>query len=69
MSTSHITASYFIMSKRVTSAAVCLSSAAAHEDHPMHSKNRFVTDAAELGRNPLSKHHIQLEYKDEQADA
>ena len=25
--------------------------------------------AAELGRNPLSKHHIQPEYGDEQADA
>ena len=25
--------------------------------------------AAELGRNPLSKHQIQLEYRDEQADA
>ena len=25
--------------------------------------------AAELGRNPVSKHHIQLEYGDEQADA
>ena len=25
--------------------------------------------AAELGRNPVSKHHIQPEYEDEQADA
>ena len=25
--------------------------------------------AAELGRNPVSKHHIQPEYRDEQADA
>ena len=25
--------------------------------------------AAELGRNPVSKHHIQSEYGDEQADA
>ena len=25
--------------------------------------------AAELGRNPFSKHHIQSEYGDEQADA
>ena len=25
--------------------------------------------AAELGRNPVSKHQIQLEYGDEQADA
>ena len=25
--------------------------------------------AAELGRNPVSKHHIQPEYGDEQADA
>ena len=25
--------------------------------------------AAELGRNPVSKHKIQLEYGDEQADA
>ena len=24
---------------------------------------------AELGRNPVSKHHIQSEYVDEQADA
>ena len=24
---------------------------------------------AELGRNPVSKHHIQPEYEDEQADA
>ena len=26
-------------------------------------------DAAELGRNPVSKHQIQPEYEDEQADA
>ena len=25
--------------------------------------------AAELGRNPVSKHHIQPEYGDEQTDA
>ena len=25
--------------------------------------------AAELGRNPVSKHQIQAEYRDEQADA
>ena len=25
--------------------------------------------ASELGRNPVSKHHIQPEYRDEQADA
>ena len=25
--------------------------------------------AAELGRNPVSKHHLQPEYRDEQADA
>ena len=25
--------------------------------------------AAEIGRNPVSKHHIQPEYGDEQADA
>ena len=25
--------------------------------------------AAELGRNPVSKHHIEPEYEDEQADA
>ena len=25
--------------------------------------------AAELGRNPVSKHHIQPKYGDEQADA
>ena len=30
----------------------------------------FITDAAaELGRNPVSKHQIQPEYGDEQADA
>ena len=28
-----------------------------------------MDDAAELGRNPVSKHQIQLEYGDEQADA
>ena len=29
----------------------------------------FIMDAAELGRNPVSKHQIQPEYGDEQADA
>ena len=30
----------------------------------------FIKDAAaELGRNPVSKHQIQPEYGDEQADA
>ena len=28
-----------------------------------------MDDAAELGRNPVSKHQIQPEYGDEQADA
>ena len=29
----------------------------------------LVLSAAELGRNPVSKHQIQPEYGDEQADA
>ena len=29
----------------------------------------FMDAAAELGRNPVSKHQIQPEYGDEQADA
>ena len=34
------------------------------------SVHRFHMDAAaELGRNPVSKHQIQPEYGDEQADA
>ena len=31
--------------------------------------NKYVDVAAELGRNPVSKHQIQPEYGDEQADA
>ena len=32
--------------------------------------NKYMDDAAaELGRNPVSKHQIQPEYGDEQADA
>ena len=31
--------------------------------------NKEMDAAAELGRNPVSKHHIQPEYGDEQADA
>ena len=31
--------------------------------------NIIMDAAAELGRNPVSKHHIQPEYGDEQADA
>ena len=31
--------------------------------------NKYMDAAAELGRNPVSKHHIQPEYGDEQADA
>ena len=31
--------------------------------------NKQTDDAVELGRNPVSKHHIQPEYGDEQADA
>ena len=31
--------------------------------------NKSTDAAAELGRNPVSKHQIQLEYGDEQADA
>ena len=38
-----------------------------------HSKltvhKQAIIAAAELGRNPVSKHQIQLEYVDEQADA
>ena len=29
----------------------------------------YMDAAAELGRNPVSKHHIQPEYGDEKADA
>ena len=29
----------------------------------------YIYAAAELGRNPVSKHQIKLEYGDEQADA
>ena len=31
--------------------------------------NIYMGAAAELGRNPVSKHQIQLEFGDEQADA
>ena len=31
--------------------------------------NKYMDAAAELGRNPVSKHQIQLVYEDEQADA
>ena len=31
--------------------------------------NTYMDAAAELGRNPVSKHEIQPEYGDEQADA
>ena len=31
--------------------------------------NKQMDAAAELGRNPVSKHQIQPEYGDEQADA
>ena len=31
--------------------------------------NKYIDAAAELGRNPASKHHIQPEDGDEQADA
>ena len=30
--------------------------------------NKYMDAAAELGRNPVSKHQIQPEYGDEQAD-
>ena len=33
------------------------------------SLNEQMDAAAELGRNPVSMHHIQPEYGDEQADA
>ena len=31
--------------------------------------NKYMDAAAELGRNPVSKHQIQPEYGDEQAGA
>ena len=31
--------------------------------------NKYMDAAAKLGRNPVSKHQIQAEYEDEQADA
>ena len=31
--------------------------------------NKYMDAAAELGNNPVSKHQIQPEYGDEQADA
>ena len=31
--------------------------------------NKYMDAAAELGRNPVSKHQIHPEYRDEQADA
>ena len=36
---------------------------------PMAVRNILMDAAAELGRNPVSKHQIQPEYGDEQADA
>ena len=33
------------------------------------SKHLHAHTAAEIGRNPVSKHQIQPEYEDEQADA
>ena len=30
---------------------------------------KYMDAAAELGRNPISKHHIHPEYGDEEADA
>ena len=40
-------------------------------DHPMvvGGINKEMAAAAELGRNSVSKHQIQPEYRDEQADA
>ena len=39
-------------------------------DHDPMAYGGFIMDAAaELGRNPVSKHQIQPEYGDEQADA
>ena len=35
----------------------------------MAVSNKYMDAAAELGRNPVSKHQIQPEYGDEQADA
>ena len=40
----------------------------AHTD-PMAYGGFIMDAAAELGRNPVSKHQIQPEYGDEQADA
>ena len=34
-----------------------------------YSGTRYMDAAAELGRNPVSKHQIQPEYGDEQTDA
>ena len=31
--------------------------------------NKYMDAAAELGRNPVSKHQIQPEYRDEETDA
>ena len=31
--------------------------------------NKYMDAAAEQGRNPVSKHQVQPEYEDEQADA
>ena len=31
--------------------------------------NKYMDAPAELGRNPVSKHQVQAEYGDEQADA
>ena len=35
----------------------------------LHMAVSYMNAAAELGRNPVSKHQIQPEYGDEQADA
>ena len=35
----------------------------------LNARNKYMDAAAELGRNPLSKHQIQPEYGHEQADA
>ena len=31
--------------------------------------NKYMDAAAEIGRNVVSKHHVQPEYEDEQGDA
>ena len=39
------------------------------QDHITVVRNNVLHTAAELGSNPVSKHQIQPEYGDEQADA